>query len=89
MVSFLYLLGNIQPGSQTFLLYKLAYWVVQVELLPPLTFAQHQLSPLAVFTSGACFLHNGRGNNKFVKFTVPTLKAFWKVCSQNVSGNKQ
>ena len=87
--SFLYLLGNIQLGSQTFLLYKLAYWEVQVQLLLPLTFAQHRLSPLAVFTSSACFLHNGRGDNKFVKFTVPTLKAFLQVCCQNVSGNKQ
>ena len=34
--------------------------VVQVGLLTPLTFARHRLSPLAVFTSGACFLHNGR-----------------------------
>ena len=24
-----------------------------------------------------------------LQFTVPTLKAFLKVCSQNVSGNKQ
>ena len=29
------------------------------------------------------------GDNKFVKFTVPTLKALLKVHSQNVSGNKQ
>ena len=29
------------------------------------------------------------GDNKFAKFTVPTLKAFLKVRSQNVSGNKQ
>ena len=29
------------------------------------------------------------GDNKFAKFTVPTLKAFLKVHSQNVSGNKQ
>ena len=29
------------------------------------------------------------GDNKFAKFTVPTLKEFLKVPSQNVSGNKQ
>ena len=29
------------------------------------------------------------GDNKFAKFIVPTLKAFLKVRSQNVSGNKQ
>ena len=29
-------------------------------LLTPLTFARHRLSPLAAFTSGAYFLHNGR-----------------------------
>ena len=36
------------------------YWVVQVGLLTTLTFARHCLSPLAAFTSGAYFLHNGR-----------------------------
>ena len=29
-------------------------------LLTPLTFTRHRLSPLAVFTSGTYFLHNGR-----------------------------
>ena len=33
------------------------YWVIQAEFL---TFAWHRLSPLAAFTSGAYFLHNGR-----------------------------
>ena len=37
-----------------------SYWTIQARLLTPLTFAQHRLSPLAVFTSGAYFLHNGR-----------------------------
>ena len=37
-----------------------AYWAIQAGLLTPLTFARHRLSPLAAFTSGACFLHNGR-----------------------------
>ena len=36
------------------------YWAVQAGLLTPLTFARHRLSPLAAFTSGAYFLHNGR-----------------------------
>ena len=36
------------------------YWAVLAELLTPLTFARHRLSPLAAFTSGAYFLHNGR-----------------------------
>ena len=40
--------------------YSAAYWVVQAGLLTPLTFARHRLSPLAAFTSGAYFLHNGR-----------------------------
>ena len=35
------------------------YWVVQ-GLLTPLTVTWNRLSPLAVFTSGAYFLHNGR-----------------------------
>ena len=35
-------------------------WAVQAGLLTPLTFARHQLSPFAAFTSGAYFLHNGR-----------------------------
>ena len=36
------------------------YWSVQAGSLTPLTFARHRLSPLAAFTSGAYFLHNGR-----------------------------
>ena len=37
-----------------------SYWAIQAGLLTPLTFARHCLSPLAAFTSGAYFLHNGR-----------------------------
>ena len=33
---------------------------VQAGLLTHLTFARHRLSPLAAFTSGPYFLHNGR-----------------------------
>ena len=36
------------------------YWAIQAGLLTPLNFARHRLSPLAAFTSGAYFLHNGR-----------------------------
>ena len=67
----------------------LLYWAVQAGLLTPLTFARHHLSPLAAFTSGAYFLHNGRRDSEFAKFTLPTLKAFLEDRSQNVSGNKQ
>ena len=49
-------------------------WALQAELTP-LTFARHCLSPLAVFTSGVDFLH--AFDNKFVKFTMPALKAFF------------
>ena len=35
-------------------------WAVQAGLLTPLTFARHRLGPLAAFTSGSYFLHNGR-----------------------------
>ena len=35
-------------------------WAIQAGLLTPLTFAQHCLSPLAAFTSGVYFLHNGK-----------------------------
>ena len=35
------------------------YWAIQAGLLTPLTFAQHHLSPLAAFTSGSYFHHNG------------------------------
>ena len=40
--------------------YRHIYWAIQVGLLTPVTFARHRLSPLAAFTSGAYFLHNGR-----------------------------
>ena len=42
------------------LLWWASYWAVQAGLLTPLTFARHRLGPLAAFTSGAYFLHNGR-----------------------------
>ena len=36
------------------------YWAIRAGLLTPLTFARHRLRPLAAFTSGAYFLHNGK-----------------------------
>ena len=69
--------------------FRSSYWVVQARLLTPLTFTRHRLRPLAVFTSGVYFLQSEGGDSDFAKFTVPTLKAFVKARSQNVSGNKQ
>ena len=40
--------------------YRNMYWAIQAGLLTPVTFAQHRLNPLAAFTSGVYFLHNGR-----------------------------
>ena len=51
--------GGGYQHRQQFLLARL-YWAIQAGLLTPLTFARHRLSPLAAFTSGAYFLHNGR-----------------------------
>ena len=64
------------------------YWAIQAGLLTPLTFAQHHLSPLAVFTSGAYFTVEG-GDSKFANFTLPSLKTFLEARSHSVSGNKQ
>ena len=64
------------------------YWVVQVGWLTPLTITQHGLNPLAVFTSGTYFLHNGMQWQWICRVTVPTLKAFLKARNQSVSGNK-
>ena len=61
------------------------YWAVQAGLLTPLTFARHRLSPLAAFTSGACFVHMEGGGSELANFTLPTLKAFLEARSQNVS----
>ena len=51
-----------------------SYWVIQAGLLTPLTFAQHCLSPFAVFTSGAYFLHNGRQWQWICKFYTANFK---------------
>ena len=47
------------------------YWAIQAGLLTPLTFARHRLSPLADFTSGAYFLHNG--DSEFVTVNLRIL----------------
>ena len=56
--------GLFYPSTQGGLFYSglfYPYYAVQAFfLLTSLTFARHRLSPLAVFTSGAYFLHNGR-----------------------------
>ena len=82
-------LSNALPLSQTG---SHLYWAIQAGLLTPLTFARHRLSPLAAFTSGSYFLHEG-GDSEFANFTLPTFKAFGGGGgggrSHNVSGNKQ
>ena len=53
---------DLSPQSARLQLQKCkSIWAVSGGgLLTPLTFARHRLSPLAAFTSGAYFLHNGR-----------------------------
>ena len=54
------------------------YWAIQAGLLTPLTFARHCLSPLAAFTYGAYFLHNGRQWQWICKFYAANVKGiFW------------
>ena len=54
------------------------YWAIQAGLLTPLTFARHRLSPLAAFTSGAYFLHNGRRWQWICEFYTANIKGiFW------------
>ena len=56
----------------------LHYWAIQAGLLTPLTFARHRLSPLAAFTSGAYFLHNGRCWQWICEFYTANYKdIFW------------
>ena len=50
------------------------YWVVQAGLLTPLTFARYRLSPLAAFTTGVYFLHNGRWWQSICKFSTANFK---------------
>ena len=53
------------------------YWVIQAGLLTPLTFAQHRLSPLAAFPSGAYFLHNGRRWQWICEFYTANFKGIF------------
>ena len=53
------------------------YWVIQAGLLTPLTFAQHRLSPLAAFTSGVYFLHNGRRWQWICEFYIANFKGIF------------
>ena len=55
----------------------LLYWAIQAGLLSPLTFAWHHLSPLAAFTSGAYFLHNGRRWQWICEFYTANLKGIF------------
>ena len=73
---------NVPPGMG-------AYWAIQAGLLTPLNFARHRLSPLAAFTSGAYFLHNGMRWQWICEFYTAKVKAYSEVRSHNVSGNKQ
>ena len=64
------------------------YCMVQTGLLR-LTFTQHHLSPLAVFSLPMhTFFTMEGGGSGFTKFTVPTLRYFWRSVVR-VSGNKQ
>ena len=51
-----------------------AYWAIQAGLLIPLTFARYRLSPLAAFTSGAYFLHNGMRWQWILEFYTANFK---------------
>jgi len=50
---------------------------IQAGLLTPLTFARHRLSPLAAFTSGAYFLHNGRRWQWICEFDTANFKGIY------------
>ena len=56
---------------------KQSYWAVQVKLLTPLTFTRHHLSPLAAFTSGAYFLHNGMRWQRICDFYTANFKGIF------------
>ena len=54
------------------------YWVIHVGLLTPLTFARRRSSPLAAFTAGAYFLHNGRRWQRICEFYTANFQGiFW------------
>ena len=53
------------------------YWAVQAGLFTPFTFARHCWNPLAAFTSGAYFLHNGRRWQWICKFYTAKFKGIF------------
>ena len=53
------------------------YWVIQAGLLTLLTSARHRLSPLAAFTFGAYFLHNGRRWQWICEFYTANFKGIF------------
>ena len=59
------------------------YWVVQVELLTPLTFTWHRLSPLVVLLLVHTFFTMEGDDSEFENFTLPILKEFLEAHSQN------
>ena len=60
----------------------------QAELLTPLIFAWHRLSPLAAFASGEYFLHNGEGD-WIRKVYSAKFNGIFEARSQSVSSIKQ
>ena len=82
---------TVQTNWQNKLETCIQYWAIQAVLLTPLTFALHHLSPLAAFTSGAYFLHNGRRWHwQWIwEFYTANFKGILEARSHNVSGNKQ
>ena len=76
--TFTQLLSSEGLGSRSVLLYAHRdYWAIQAGLLTPLTFARHRLSPLAAFTSGAYFLHNGRRWQWIFEFYTANFKGIF------------
>ena len=55
------------------------HWAVQAGLLTRLTFARRRLSPLAAFTSGAYFFHNGGDDSEFENFTLPKSACVYRM----------
>ena len=61
----------------SFTLKDYLYWAIGGGLLTPLTSAQHRLNPLAAFTSGAYFLHNGRRWQWICEFYTANFKGIF------------
>ena len=69
------LMVNAPPNYNS--LKAIVYWAIQAGLLTPLIFAQHRFSPLAAFTSGAYFLHNGRRWQWICEFYIANFKGIF------------